>query len=48
MNNTYPPCPKCNGVLEKTETEGLWCDKGGYESEFELWKALQLIKKEEK
>jgi len=43
MKKIYPQCPKCNGVLEKTETEGLWCINGCYHSEFELWEALQLI-----
>jgi len=36
-----PLCPKCEGPLEITESDGLWCPKGCYESEFDLWDAIQ-------
>jgi len=34
-------CPKCNEVLEHTESEGLWCRNGCFDSEFELWEEFQ-------
>ena len=51
MNNQmFPPCPKCKGILVKTEADGLWCTNQCYVSEFALWEALQAHKsmKEEK
>jgi hypothetical protein len=35
-----PQCPKCNTPLVVTDAEGLWCEKGCYESEYALWDAL--------
>lgn len=38
-------CPECGEDLVETETDGLWCNNGCYESEYELWVALQEAKK---
>jgi ribosomal protein L37AE/L43A len=40
-------CPRCHKPLTTTETDGLWCDNGCYESEAAVWNAIQeSIKKD--
>ena len=34
-------CPKCGKFLHRTETDGMWCKNRCYNSEYEVWKAVQ-------
>ena len=34
-------CPKCGEFLYRTETDGMWCRRKCFASEYDVWKAVE-------